>query len=225
MGMRAVNKEQRDLEARLRCSFFENSNRLSAAQNKEPRNPSKKYAELDGGVTRYGTHKKSVWPNLAKFLLSRDCTDAEGFIAAAFSSGREPLINTIASGATWQVYNRQLPQRKESIYGRLMSDIAMLDTAIMETKGWFPRYTHPELVHHVLLNDLFHISQLFRYCVATIAKLSDVVDLYELSAAQQYLQDPTLYDDIWGTKIPASIRDVAVQIVYIHREKDDDYVY
>jgi hypothetical protein len=173
----------------------------------------KPIVQWDGGQRpKDGKIFKPVWPKVAAFVQQHGL-NAEWLVALVFQANRDkpypPSPTHLCTPRALQIYNEYAPQanadRVDYLRRRWESQTQELKTQTLLAEA-YGSYSASECLHYVLSNIHIPLSALFRVCVADIAGMNDLVDIYLSSAIDQYQADPLSYNKAWSGKIPNQVR-------------------
>lgn len=170
----------------------------------------------DGGLDRYGTNRKPVWPKLARFFVERGI-EPLAYMKAQFwqaTSGRKPLPNAMTSPAALAIYERYKKQIEGDLGRLLVWEIGSIRSEMLPVQDAL-NWPYISALSWALNNDrTVKASPLVRYCLAVEYGLGDIAESYHDCALFQYAFQKQAYDAAWpeGT-IPVVLQDEAHTLV------------
>lgn len=168
--------------------------------------------------------KDMIWLTIARKVIARRMDPGlfvRRYFASLHSDSKSPRASMMNSDTVFNNYDRG---REAS--NQIIRVAFRIQTETAETEMCLAQQHEPKLTawESVLTDDDIPISSLFRYCLALKIALEnksrrfkDVAEQYARLAALQYIEDPDVYDEVWGEWIPAGFRessDVVYEEVY-----------
>lgn len=189
-------KERRDFEAR--------NNRSSDWGNRY-------MPEWDGGQTRDGRRKQSIWPKIAKFCIDNSL-DPQTLIKAIFHRCKlTPPMPNMACGqhalAAYAIYASPGSEDdlRQQAHIALESQQAAFDTGMHWLSTVYPA-DKPTLQRIALSDSKCALTLLFRYCIAVANGFDDIAKKYYPGALEQYVSDRNVYDYVWSDLLPQELQ-------------------
>ena len=170
--------------------------------------------QWDGGEDQWGKRHTNIWPRVARHILELG-VDPTMYMRAQFtyvSRGRVPLPSTFFNEAAVTKYHRyreEWPQSQRREYDLALLSVRSQVEPYVAQLGWdYRRALRSALSNKVMVQA----SAMFRYCIATNEGIADVAEMYHDSALSDYVFQKTAYDEAWGERIPAVLRQEAEEI-------------
>jgi hypothetical protein len=111
---------------------------------------------------------------------------------------------------------RYLDYNKRADHGMLQalqSYQLEFECCVGEAANAFPDYTDHQLWNFVLMNKMYELPALYRYCIAHSEELHEAERAHRPAALTQFLMDPIGYSRTWGDMIPKKLKDEATGIL------------
>ena len=162
----------------------------------------------DGGETRDGTRRKSVWHSLANFLQTA-AVDVEAYVRWRFAHGSLSYIlkpNALLDPAAVEEFRASRESTQAELRTALDFQKRLLVMEIYKLHEMEPDMSEEDLAQSVLLDGSIELSALFRYSVARGAGYKSLASCYREAAINQYLQSQEAYDAVWGPFIPEKLK-------------------
>jgi len=208
------NSLQAQLAARLRAAYIRERRRwIRAVTGKDSKYGSKSMPRWDGGRDDDGACHKSVWLDIARHLLDMKCLSPERFVQAQFVEKQPPMPPMLKSEAAWKRFTDFNGDATARLKSEFKAECIAFELAQQEATTWFPEYDKKDVWRFVLRDTQSQLSALFRFCVALSEHLGDIAEQFQELALLDYLQDPQGYEQVWGTKIPDSLKEDAKDIL------------
>lgn len=182
--------------------------------------------------TKKRKHPDQLWLDLAKRLITLKIEPYSfirmQFYAAGMSGGKPgtaPAPNSLNTAEAVRKYQEGMKSRLAEIGTGWTFQMAEFERHVACSP-----YSGEDAWAAILFSSSVKLSSLFRYCMAfdIAAKTEDpdkrerfarVCREHRADAAEQYLESPKSYDDVWGTdKIPTKLRK---QAGHIYRARYD----
>lgn len=174
--------------------------------------------QWDGGVRGSdGKKYKPVWPRIASFVLTYRL-DLERLLRLVFrlrNGGPPPTPAQCYGERVLELYHQYADKTESQRYTacelRLRSDAETLRRQIILQSSYktVMNWTDADVVRSVLSDQSLSVSPLLRYSVALQEGYHDIAERYAASALTQYRSDSELYDSVWGSAIPDTLRRAA----------------
>jgi hypothetical protein len=169
----------------------------------------------DGGETRRGTRRESIWPRVASFIL-RNHLDPATFISRQFITGKSvnpaPMPNQLLTKRAIENYELHGKDSQRLLEVSFETQKQALQQAILGVQQMAPTMHTEDVQAHVLLNGQYNLSPLFRYCLALAEGHPTIAKRYCENAILQYMQQPGDYDVVWGKWIPRLFKQRAPEV-------------
>lgn len=163
----------------------------------------------DGGVDGYGVRHQPVWPKIAAFVRKHRLDPVEFMGAQFYACGtRVPAPNTFYNAAALERYLEYKKKVAPDETLNLRVQILALQQALVLPLRLFG--VGDRALRCVLQDTNYAMSALFRFAVAEKEGLEDVAECWRPMALEQYLRDTDVYDKVWGTFLPESIKDAVL---------------
>lgn len=152
----------------------------------------------DGGVDRFGKRHKSVWPRIARLVLTVDA-DPLQYVLSQFCGAdprRPPLPNTLLGEAAQTRYRTYCLGSDERMARQLQYEMLSVNACFLPLcqSGW----ESVRAMRYALCNsDVVTASKLLRYCVAVRESLPDIAERFHADALTQYVFQNKAYDRTW----------------------------
>jgi hypothetical protein len=162
----------------------------------------------DGGRDPYGRHWKSVWPKIAKHLITIQA-DPLDFIQAQFngvSPDSLPFPNTFWSEKATNRYRAYMENACETLQRALEFETQAIRAQAIILRDGLDWTNMAAMRQAIVTEHGVHASPLMRFCLADEYGLEDVAALYHDAALLQYVFRRDIYDEVWGKCIPDSLR-------------------
>ena len=167
-----------------------------------------------------GKKKQRIWERLAEHIIGNSCDDPEGFIAAQFEYG-DPNPRQLLSPRAAVKYQEWKDRCVEELTGQLNSETLQFASQVRAVSQWHPHKDVPEKVWQYVLYDTNNrLSPLFRYSLAVAENIDGVAAQFLDAALSQYVVKMAAYDAAWRDRVPAELRQRAMQIIQ-RVERDD----
>jgi len=161
------------------------------------------------------------WLKLARDLILQECDNPERFMHVQFCYGVPtgttlatcPFTNSLQTTEAYKRYRRQSTRMDAHLAQDLQSNCRSFDYGMMDTRASYPHKSEREAWDFVLLNKLYDMSPLFRYCIAHSEHLASTTRLHYDEALQQLLSDPQGYAKVWKDVIPRQLLDTVANIL------------
>lgn len=172
----------------------------------------------DGGVSRCGHRRSSIWESVAKFCIKHKL-DHFDYVQQIFinpPSRRSPQPNHLLSQRVLRQY------REASCAKSIAAKVAYINTAFEAERcrlherlsEWADiinhdesrDYTEYEIQRAILGDDNLALTPLFRFCLAIQQQQDDIAEYYYAGAILQYLRFAPAYRIVWGPLIPSWFR-------------------
>jgi hypothetical protein len=161
-----------------------------------------------------------MWLDIARRVI-KSRFSPELFVRRYFATlrpeGRPPLPNAFKSDRAFAAYEegREAFYQSVQVAFRMQAETAEVEMALAQ------QHEPKKLMawEMVLMNDRLALSALFRYCLALrirkdhgAKRFLQVANNFERMAALQYMEDPSIYDEIWGDWIPDKFKQEAAGV-------------
>jgi len=147
-------------------------------------NPKKEYLKYtqnvmwDGGTDKYGKRYKSVWPKICNFFKSKgwNLNEIKEYIFYAVSTGiTHP--STLTDVKLVEKFKKYTQTIIPEVWERIETELREFERGV---KYWIrvAEYPYKKAAHIVLSDKTTVLSPQFRYFMAKILDLSDIVNFY-----------------------------------------------
>jgi hypothetical protein len=147
-------------------------------------NPKKEYLKYtqnvmwDGGIDKYGKRYKSVWPKICNFFKSKgwNLNEIKEYIFYAVSTGiTHP--STLTDVKLVEKFKKHTQTIIPEVWERIETELREFERGV---KYWIrvSEYPYKKAAHIVLSDKTTVLSPQFRYFMAKILDLSDIVNFY-----------------------------------------------
>jgi len=147
-------------------------------------NPKKEYLKYtqnvmwDGGIDKYGKRYKSVWPKICNFFKSKgwNLNEIKEYIFYAVSTGiTHP--STLTDVKLVEKFKKHTQTIIPEVWERIETELREFERGV---KYWIrvAEYPYKKAAHIVLSDKTTVLSPQFRYFMAKILDLSDIVNFY-----------------------------------------------
>lgn len=180
----------------------------------------------DGGETRDGRKRSSIWVSAAKFMIKQKLPIAE-FVEYVTGTWREqthqpvPCPNHLCSKSVAHSFRSRNMNRAVSSERQIQTAMEFQQAELGRVLHWFGSFSgivdidENKLKRMALRDESCSLSALFRYCLAVSEEYEDIAEKFFDAALTQYLMSSREYDKIWGDWIPQSFRDVANRLRHL----------
>lgn len=196
-----------ELSSQLREFYVAAAQRFLAAMGRDSSNYGKYRLNWDGGVDKYGTRTKPVWPELAAFVRKNKCVPGE-YVQVQFDycdQARLPNPWTFMTPAALERYRNTRRTETPDFAAELSRQRnAAAKSIYVLTK--LHGLTEEAAWRTTLADMQLELSPLFRYAAAIRFGAGDLASLVEKKAMAQYACAAEAYDAAWKSILPAEIK-------------------
>lgn len=178
-------------------------------------------SRLLGRESTYGDHglgrwdRQQIWRQIAQRCAARRIPPLRliNFVLSRWTTPRLPSPSVLIRAEMLAAYESQpRPTASEfAVEFTIQQEAARLQ--IYRLRDYNMGLSERELYYYTLLDHSISMSALFRYCLAHQLEMHDVVDRFFAAALDQYLDEHELYERVWGSLIPQSLKDTAREIL------------
>lgn len=162
----------------------------------------------DGGTDDMGRHHQSVWPKVAKHILSIGA-DPVAYIVAQFTNVRKdrlPLPNALTGATAMTRWSKYQDSAAKDLLCRLEWEKGSVEVCVC-LKEKYSKWDTPKAVRYALYDRWdVQATDFVRYCLAVKHELFDIANIYFDKALVEYAFQKDLYDSVWAELIPELLK-------------------